>query len=204
MRDLLIASTNKNKIREINEKFADLPFNVIGLEKITANGKFPDLKEVKEDGDSFTENALKKARKRARITGLLTIADDSGLVVDYLKGRPGIYSSRFAGPEASDEDNNKKLLEKLEGVPDHKRGARFKCVIAIVDPIKGREITVEGICKGKILTEERGENGFGYDPLFFLPQYGKTMAEITMEEKNKISHRARALVKAGDILSNFF
>ncbi len=198
MRDLLIASTNKHKVKEIKRKFADLSVNIIGLEA------YPDLKDVEEDGNCFTDNALKKARERAQVTGILTMADDSGLEVDYLQGSPGIFSSRFAGPDASDEDNNKKLLKELEGIPDYQRSARFKCVIAIVDPIIEQEIIVEGICKGQILTEERGKNGFGYDPLFFLPQYGKTMAEITMAEKNRISHRARALVKAREVLINSF
>ena len=195
MRKLLIASSNRGKIEEIKKIISDLPFNITGM------GKYPELKKVNEDGDSFTANALKKARQRADETGLLTLADDSGLEVEYLEGKPGIYSARFAGPDASDKDNNRELLQLLKGVPPDKRRARFKCVIAIVDPLFKREFTVDGICEGRILKEPRGSNGFGYDPLLFIPQFGKTMAELTMAEKNKISHRANALARAKNVLS---
>ncbi len=194
MRELLIASSNSGKIEEIKKIITNLSFSITGM------GNYPELKKVKEDGDSFIANAFKKARQRADETGLLTLADDSGLEVEYLEGKPGIYSARFAGPDASDKDNNKKLLRLLKGVPPRKRRARFKCVIAIVDPLFKKEFTVDGICEGRILKKPQGSNGFGYDPLFFIPQFGKTMAELTMTEKNKISHRAKALAKARDIL----
>ncbi len=195
MRNLLIASANKGKVKEIKELFSDLALNIIDL------SNYPYLQEVKEDGKTFRDNALKKARIRSQETALLTMADDSGLEVEYLSGKPGIYSARFAGPDADDEENNKKLLKELAGVPYEKRQARFKCVVAIIDPVSGEEYTVQGICEGRILTELRGTNGFGYDPLFYVPEYNKTMAELKLTAKNKISHRAHALVKAKEILN---
>ncbi|MDI3548184.1 MAG: XTP/dITP diphosphohydrolase [Halanaerobiales bacterium] len=186
---ILIASNNKGKIAEIKDYLQDLNLEVIGLDS------FPSLSNVIEDGETFRENALKKARVRARETGELTLADDSGLEVDYLGGRPGVYSARYAGPGASDEKNNLQLLKELENVPLEQRTARFKCVMALVDPDDGSEVTVEGTCKGVILTAPRGDNGFGYDPLFLVPEYNKTMAELPLEVKNKISHRAMALQK---------
>ena len=134
--------------------------------------------------------------------GTLTISDDSGLEVDALKGLPGIYSARYAGQGASDRDNVQKLLKKMEGIPVSKRGARFRCCIAIVSP-DGKEAVAEGSCKGKIGFKEVGKRGFGYDPLFILPQYGKTMAQFTLEEKNRISHRGKALRKLRKIIRGF-
>ncbi|MFP4662227.1 MAG: XTP/dITP diphosphatase [Halanaerobiales bacterium] len=197
-RKLLVASGNKGKIREIAKYFADIEkelhdqsrdisFDIIGM------GEFPDLAEVIEDGETFTANALKKARERAEATGLLTLADDSGLVVDCLDGEPGVYSARYAGEDASDLDNNRKLREELKDFPREERTAHFNCVMALVDPDTGEEIVVEGKCEGIIELEPRGENGFGYDPLFYVPEYDKTMAELPLEIKNKISHRANAL-----------
>lgn len=132
----------------------------------------------------------------------MAIADDSGLEVDALDGRPGIYSARYAGLGASDQENRKKLLKELEGVPISKRGAAFKCVIALVSP-DGREITAEGSCRGRIGFKEVGRNGFGYDPLFILPRYGKTMAQLSLQEKNRISHRGKALRKLRRLLKDF-
>src|SRR5690554_594045 len=191
-RKLLVASANQGKIREIKnylENLNNINLEIIGLDE------FPGLPEVEEDGDSFRANALKKARARAEQTGLLTLADDSGLSVDYLGGEPGIYSARYAGEGATDEENNQKLLEKLKDVPEEKRKASFICVMALVDPDSGEEIVVEGRCDGIIQLSATGENGFGYDPIFYLPEFRKTMAEIPLELKNQISHRAAALQK---------
>ena len=191
-RKLLVASANPGKIREIKSFLGTI--NGIKLE-IVGLDEFPDLEEVIEDGDSFTANALKKARLRAEQTGLLSLADDSGLVVEYLGGEPGIYSARYAGEKASDEENNLKLIEKLKGLPAEKRKAAFICVMALVDPVSREEIVVEGRCEGIIQLEAKGENGFGYDPIFYLPDYKKTMAELPLKVKNQISHRAVALEK---------
>jgi XTP/dITP diphosphohydrolase len=166
---------------------------------ILALSDFPSVPEIEEDGKSFTENALKKARFYSRHFGKLTLADDSGLEVDLLKGLPGIYSARYAGEGASHQENNRKLLKEMERIPISKRGARFRCVIAVVSPDR-RELITEGACKGRIGFREVGRKGFGYDPLFILPQYGKTMAQLSMEEKNRISHRGKALRKLRKIL----
>ena len=194
MRTLLIASTNQGKIKEINTYFQKLNFNIKGLDD------FPQIGDIEEDGNSFKENALKKARVSSKTTGLLTLADDSGLVVDYLDGAPGIYSARYAGEDVSDKENNNKLLKELKGVSKEERTAYFKCVMALVFPDKNKEYTFEGICSGLITKEPRGKHGFGYDPLFFVPEYEKTMAQLSPEIKNQISHRAKALKK----VKNFF
>lgn len=192
-RKLLVATGNKGKIKEIENYLENIDENftleIIGL------SQYPDLPEVEEDGDTFTTNALKKARERAKETGLLSLADDSGLVVDYLEGAPGVYSARYAGENVTDSDNNQKLLDELKGIPEDKRNAHFKCVLALVDPDTEKEIVVQGICEGTIGIEPQGENGFGYDPLFFLPKFNKTMAELPLKIKNRISHRANGLKK---------
>jgi XTP/dITP diphosphohydrolase len=167
--------------------------------RICTLGDFTDVPEIKEDGKSFTENALKKARFYAGYFGKLTIADDSGLEVDFLSGWPGIFSARYAGEKASSRENNKRLLRELEGVPLSKRRARFRCVIAIASP-DGREAIGEGVCEGRIGLREVGKKGFGYDPLFVLPKFGKTMAQLTVEQKNRISHRGKALRKLRRII----
>jgi XTP/dITP diphosphohydrolase len=184
----MIATRNKGKIREIREAL-----NGLGL-RIYALSDFPSVPDIEEDGKNFTENALKKARFYSKYFKMLTIADDSGLEVDSLKGLPGIYSARYAGQGASSQTNNQKLISALEGVPISKRGARFKCILAMVSP-DGKEAIAEGSCKGSIGFKEKGKRGFGYDPLFILPKNGKTMAELSLEEKNKISHRGKALRK---------
>jgi len=155
---------------------------------------FSDVPEIEEDGKSFIENAIKKARFYSEYFKKLTLADDSGLEVDCLKGLPGIYSARYAGERASNRENNQKLLRAMEGIPTSKRSARFKCAIALVSHV-GKEVVVEGSCKGKIGFKEVGKKGFGYDPLFILPRMGKTMAQLSLEEKNRISHRGKALKK---------
>lgn len=162
---------------------------------------FPGHPALIEDGQSFAENALKKARTMCEYTGLLTIADDSGLEVDYLDGAPGIYSARFAGEPKSDRRNNKKLLQLLAGVPWEKRTARFVCALAIVDP-GGEEHVVLGTCEGYILEEPRGTGGFGYDPLFYYPPFKKSFAELDTEQKNQVSHRARAFAKGSAVLKS--
>ena len=149
---------------------------------------------------SYHENALLKAQAFCQASGLLTLADDSGLEVDALDGAPGIYSARFGGPGLDDVGRYRLLLLKLEGVPDAQRTARFRCVIAVVWP-DGREETVAGVCEGRIIHAPRGENGFGYDPVFFVNEQGHTMAELPAEIKNRISHRARATLAARDILA---
>ncbi len=191
---LVIATKNAGKVREINNKFHSVP----GIEvlSLTDFGEAPD---VVEDGSTFAENALKKARAIAGFTGCAALADDSGLVIDALNGEPGIRSARYAGDDADDDERNRLVLDKMRGVPDGKRTARFVCTIAMVLP-DGSEHVTEGTCEGIILREMRGDHGFGYDPIFFLPEYGRTMAEIPLEEKNRISHRARALEAAREIL----
>mgnify|MGYP000279796098 CR=1 FL=1 len=186
MRNLIVATKNKGKYQEMKEILSGMPFNVISMEDASL-----DI-EIEETGQTFEENALIKAREVSRLTNEIVIADDSGLEIEYLDGAPGIYSSRFAGKGASDEDRNRKLLKLLEGVPFEKRKARFVCVIAVVYP-EGDYFTVKGICEGYIGFEPKGNNGFGYDPLFYIPEYGKTMAEMDPEDKHKISHRGKAL-----------
>jgi XTP/dITP diphosphohydrolase len=163
---------------------------------------FPECPAVVEDGKSFAENALKKARAVCAHTGLVTIADDSGLEVDHLRGRPGIYSARYAGEESGDRENYAKLLRELHGVNPEQRGARFCCVLAIVCP-GSKEKVVAGEYRGVIIEEPRGHNGFGYDPVFLDIASGLTFAEMAAEEKNKISHRARALQELRKILPEF-
>ena len=190
-RKLLVASGNQGKVREIKNYLkdlsADLKFEIIAMDS------FPELADVIEDGSTFEENALKKARIRAKQTGIASLADDSGLVVDCLDGAPGVYSARYAGEEASDDDNNQKLLREVKNYSFQERKACFKCVMALVDPEQDIEIIVKGECHGIIQLKATGEQGFAYDPLFFLPEKSKTMAELTIEEKNRISHRANAL-----------
>lgn len=181
--EIVLATGNKGKIRE----FSGLLEGVFG--RIISLNDLESPPEVVEDGATFRENALKKARAIAAYSGKPALADDSGLAVDALGGSPGVYSARYAGEGATDRDNIAKLLTELGGVEN--RSASFVCVLALVYP-DGKEITAEGTCEGVILTEPRGEGGFGYDPVFFLTDYGKTMAEIPSELKNKISHRARA------------
>ena len=194
--EVIVATRNKGKIQEIRDalKGSDL--------RIYALSDFPDVPEIEEDGNSFAENALKKARFYSKVFGKLTIADDSGLEVDGLKGLPGIYSARYAGERASGRENNQKLLREIRDVPISKRGARFRCIIAMRSP-DGREAIAEGSCKGRIGWKEKGRKGFGYDPLFVLPKYGKTMAELTLEEKNRVSHRGKALRKLKKIIPAF-
>jgi XTP/dITP diphosphohydrolase len=192
---LLVATTNKGKLREISRLFADHGIEVAGLESLDG------APDVVEDGDSFAANARKKALEIASLANCLTLADDSGLVVPALDGAPGIYSARYAGEDASDTRNNLKLLEELSGVPTDRRQAYFCCVMALADP-QGRCRTFEGRLGGLLLDEQRGEQGFGYDPLFMVPEYGKTLAELPLEVKNRISHRGKALMQVLPVLES--
>ncbi len=196
MKELVVATENPGKLREIEESLRGMEVKIVSLKDL------PPLPPVEEDGKTFLENALKKARAVAHQTVRLTIADDSGLEVDHLGGGPGVRSARFAGESASDADNNRKLLHLLKGVPPAERGASFRCVIAVVDPT-GRESWVQGECRGVIVDEERGKNGFGYDPLFFLLDLGKTLAELPLEVKNRVSHRGKALAALKDVIKDF-
>jgi XTP/dITP diphosphohydrolase len=192
----MVATRNEGKIREIRESLKGLVFQIRVL------SDFRDVPEIEEDGKDFAENALKKARFYSKYFGKLTITDDSGLEVDSLKGLPGIYSARYAGEKATSQENNQKLLREMQGISLSKRGARFRCVIAMVSP-DGREAIAEGSCKGRIGFKEKGRKGFGYDPLFIVPKYGKTMAELSLEEKNRISHRGKALTKIRKLIDGF-
>ena len=194
---LVVATRNKKKLEEIKALLADMPIEVLSLLD------FPNLRETPETGNTSAENAELKAKAAAEATGRIALADDSGLEVDALGGQPGILSNRFAGSEATDEDKYKRILELLEGVPDEERTARFRAAVAIATP-EGKTVLVEGTCEGRIAREPRGENGFGYDPIFYLPEYGKTMAELPASEKNRISHRAKALQAAKRVLCEEF
>lgn len=189
MKELVVATTNKDKIEEIKKILKGLGVKVLTPDEF---GRPP---KIVEDGKTFEDNASKKARVISRFTGKFAIADDSGLEVDALGGRPGVRSSRFAGENAAYADNNAKLLRLLKDVPSGKRKARFVCVIAIAKNGKVLKI-VKGACSGRIAFEPSGKSGFGYDPLFVDPKYGKTFAELGPAVKNKISHRFRALEKA--------
>lgn len=192
---LVLATNNQGKVKELAVMLQPLGFQVVPI------GEYPDFQEVEEDGETFIANAVKKARAAAEFTGELVLADDSGLEVDALDGAPGVYSARFAGEPESDAANNRKLLALLEGVPPEKRTGRFRCVIAIAEPT-GQVHTAEGFCEGYILEELKGEGGFGYDPLFYIPQYKQTFAEIDIKNKNAISHRGQALNKAVEMLNH--
>lgn len=194
---LVLATRNKGKILEIESILSDLPI------KIKSLLDFPKIPEIEETGKTFEENALIKAKKVAKLTGLPALADDSGLVVDYLNGAPGIYSARYAGEGANDKKNNEKLLNELRGVPLEKRGAAFVCVVALCTA-KGSCYVKEGECNGIISLSPCGSYGFGYDPIFFLPNYGKTMAELPLEVKNQISHRSQALKKMKSLIKELF
>lgn len=189
---LIIASNNQHKLVEIKEILGDFFSEIVSAWEAGIEH------ETVEDGTTFLENALKKAREMTEISGCAALADDSGICVDALGGAPGIYSARFSGVHGDDAANNRLLLEKMEGVADRK--AHYTCAIALTYP-DGREVTAEGYFYGEIGYEEKGQYGFGYDPLFYLPEYGCTSAQILPEEKNKISHRAAALQKLCEKLS---
>jgi XTP/dITP diphosphohydrolase len=194
---LVVASRNRHKAEELRQLVAALPVEI----RLAAD--YPGLPEVIEDGTTFAENAVKKARAVAALTREWSLADDSGLEVDALDGAPGVHSARFAGEPRSDARNNAKLLFLLAGVPPERRTARFRSVIALASPT-GELDLAEGTVEGRIIGEPRGTNGFGYDPLFLLPARGRTMAELTPEEKNGLSHRGRAMAALADRLQARF
>ena len=183
---IIFATGNAGKMREIREIMADMDMEICSMKEagISLN--------IEENGTTFEENAQIKAKAICELTGEIVLADDSGLEIDYLNKEPGIYSARYMGEDTSYHIKNAKLIERLEGVPDEKRTARFVCAIAAAFP-DGSVKTVRAAMEGRIGYKESGENGFGYDPIFYLPEYGCTSAEISMEEKNKISHRGKAL-----------
>lgn len=193
MKEIVLATRNRHK-------GAELVSLLSGLEvRIRTLADFPAAPEVEEDGVTCEANAIKKATEVARMTGLTAVADDTGLEVDALGGRPGVYAARYAGERATYQDNCRKLLRELAGVPQARRTARFLTVAAIASP--GGEVqVVRGTLDGLIADESRGEQGFGYDPVFFVPEIGKTLAELTPEEKNRISHRAKAFLKLREML----
>lgn len=190
MIDIIIATRNKNKIKEIKVLLGEMPLNILSLDD--GDWQIPD---IVEDGKTFKENAIKKARTIAELTSKVTMADDSGLMVDALNGQPGIYSARFAGENPTDRENNLKLLQLMNTVPSDRRGAQFVSAIAVASP-QGRVDVVEGVCRGDMGFTEEGGGGFGYDPIFIPTGYNKTFAELSISVKNKISHRGRALEKA--------
>lgn len=192
--NIVAATGNRNKIAEINEKLSGVDdINILPLSDFGIN---PD---IEENADSFRGNALIKAREVCRLTGNVSMADDSGLVVDALGGEPGVYSARYGGPGLDDRGRYMLLLERMKNIPEGSRSARFVCSIALVFP-DGREFVTEGTCEGMITERPEGGMGFGYDPVFLVPEKGKTMAMLSMEEKNMISHRGRALEKMAEIL----
>lgn len=192
---IVLATKNKGKVREFNRALSQLGYEAIPVSEVI------DVEEPVEDGKSFMENALLKAKYYADKSKLPCIADDSGLAVDILNGAPGIYSARYAGKHGDDEANNLKLVNELKDTPFEQRTCAYVCALALVYP-EGNVYKAEGKCCGVIQLAPKGNDGFGYDPYFYLPEYDKTMAEITMDEKNKISHRGKALQLLVEQLEN--
>ena len=191
--ELVLATGNRDKQQEMKALLQDLGLTIRTLDE------FPAAPVVVEDGETCQANAGKKAREIAQFTGALTLADDTGLEVDALGGRPGVFAARYAGIHATYADNCRKLLDELTGVPADQRGARFLTVVAIADPVSSVEF-VEGVLRGRIADHCSGGHGFGYDPVFIVPELGKTLAALTLDQKNRISHRGQALAKAKDVL----
>ncbi len=185
-RRIVFASGNRGKLREVEHLLEGYGVEVVPQSDF-------DVDEAEETGTSFLENSLIKSRNAAQATGLPAIADDSGLAVDALDGAPGVYSARYSGPDATDDSNIDKLLAELDGVPEPERTAAFHCVATFVDPGSGEELVGEGMWPGRILAARTGDGGFGYDPVFFDPERGKSAAEFAAEEKNRASHRGQAL-----------
>lgn len=196
MTEVLIATKNRGKLREFQSLFTGLGLSFRTLDD------FPDIADVVEDGTTFEANAIKKALEYSKATGMMVISDDSGLAVEALSGRPGVYSSRYAGDDACDDDNNEKLLLEMNNVSEGKRGAAFICVVAAASP-DGMTLTSEGRCEGEIVSSPKGDAGFGYDPLFYIPELGYTMAELSSAKKNEISHRAKAVKKNKRLFVDF-
>lgn len=193
---IIFATGNKGKIKEIQMILADLGVEVMTMKEAGI------VIDIEENGSSYEENALIKARAVAEHTEYIVMADDSGLEIDYLNNEPGIYSARYMGEDTSYRIKNANLIERLKGVADEERTARFVCAIAAVFP-DGREVTTRGIIEGRIGYEEKGSNGFGYDPIFYVPKFGKTTAELTEEEKNQVSHRGNALMLMKEELKRY-
>ncbi|MGN0250629.1 MAG: XTP/dITP diphosphatase [Oliverpabstia sp.] len=193
MDKIIFATGNAGKMKEIREILKDLDVEVLSMKEAGIQA------DVEENGKNFQENAIIKAREIMKISGEVVLADDSGLEIDYLNKEPGIYSARYMGEDTSYRIKNANLIERLQGVPDEKRTARFVCVIAAAFP-DGTVETTEGTIEGRIGYEEKGENGFGYDPIFYVPEFGCTTAELTGEQKNQISHRGKALEAMKEIL----
>ena len=191
---VLIATTNRGKFSEIAKLFAGLSFDLVSLTDLGIDSDVPEI------GSSLEENAVIKAEAYSRLSGMLTLADDSGLEVGVLDGEPGVRSARYAGCSANDEDRITFLIKKLKVLGGNQWEARFRCVIAIAHPEKSTTIC-SGECPGFIVDEPRGDHGFGYDPVFFIPELGKTMAELTLDEKNLVSHRAQAVQRAIDLMT---
>jgi len=196
MRDLLLATSNGHKLQEYRTIFSGLPFRLLSLSNIQLE------MDVEETGTTFAENAELKALAYAEASGLLSLADDSGLEIDAMDGAPGIYSARFSGIAATYEERFRLILEQLHGVPPERRTARFQCAITIAEPA-GYYRTVEGTMEGIIVEAPRGQNGFGYDPIFMVPALGKTNAELSPEQKHRISHRGRAAQLAAALLRDW-
>lgn len=191
---IVLATGNKHKVVEISEILKKFPLEIVPL------SVFPDAPEVVEDGATLDDNARKKAVTIARHLNCWVLADDTGLEVACLNGEPGVYSARWAGPNCTYADNNRKMLSMLKGVPANKRQAAFRCVIALASPGAKKVWTVEGSIRGVIDTRLRGAKGFGYDPLFLVPRYGKTFAQLPLEIKNRISHRGKAVAKMKSLI----
>ena len=193
---IVFATGNAGKVKEIEMILADLKMEVVSMKDAGI------LVEIDEDGTTYEENALIKARAVAAYTKDIVMADDSGLEIDYLNKEPGVYSARYMGEDTSYHVKNANLIERLAGVPDEQRTARFVCAIAAVMP-DGREITTRATIEGRIGYEEKGSNGFGYDPIFYVPEFGRTTAELTEEQKNQVSHRGKALTLMKEELKKY-
>ncbi|NTW05419.1 MAG: XTP/dITP diphosphatase [Peptococcaceae bacterium] len=191
---IVLASGNRGKLEELTRILSPLGVELSYLKD------YPEISPAPEDGETFEENAIKKAKAVCEATGEIVLADDSGLQVDCLNGAPGVFSARFSGAEANDEKNNEKLLRLLKGIPREKRGAGFVCVVALAIP-GGQVYTAKGTCRGVIKEYPEGESGFGYDPLFEIPDLGKTFSQLDPETKNLISHRGKALELMKEIIS---
>ncbi|MBQ8682133.1 MAG: XTP/dITP diphosphatase [Selenomonadales bacterium] len=193
MKQIVLATKNQGKIREMRDLLAPMNIEVLSL------ADFSPTADAEENGATFAENAMLKARYYYAHTNTPCLADDSGLEVDALGGRPGVYSARYSGENATDESNNAKVLAEMADVPEESRTARFRCAMALVGD--GIELTADGTCEGILLTEKRGDGGFGYDPIFYVPAFGCTLAELSSDEKNSISHRGSAVRKMADLLA---
>jgi XTP/dITP diphosphohydrolase len=196
MNEVIIATKNRGKAREFEDMFRKRGYEVRTLLD------YPKIADIEETGNTFEENAIIKAEAVSKTLNKLVISDDSGLIIDVLEGRPGIFSARYAGEQKDDQANIDKVLKELSGIPFNKRTARFYCALAVAAPGQ-KTLTVSGTCEGRILEERKGTNGFGYDPIFFVNEKEQSMAELSSEEKNQVSHRANAIHKLDKILDSF-